>query len=308
MTLLHISDTHMLHRTLQPQHMRAADILVHTGDFTNNGSEAEFADFNDWLGEQRPRYKNIVVICGNHEFRVHPLHPDALSPEFARRRLPNATHVLHHEMATIEGINFFGSPWCPWSEHEDPDLPPYHAALQDVLAQWAQSPHARRYLDASGTCPAHLFDHIPADAGIDVLLTHGPPRGILDEMEGTSRSWGSSRRLRARIEGGGLTLGAHLFGHLHEQRGYWQKARATSAPCASGWEGGCEYEVEPGVKWSTFAPPPAAYACSLISCNAMKNHGGLDRRPPCIAGAPRLIRATKPAAPAAARWSFSVCA
>lgn len=305
-----MSDTHMLHRTLQPHHMRAADILVHTGDFTNNGSEEEFADFNDWLGTQRPRYKNIVVICGNHEFRVHPLHPDALSRDFARQRLPNATHVLHHEIATIEGITFFGSPWCPWSEHEDPDIPPYHAQLQDVLARWSRSPDARPYLHPSGACPPHLFDHIPADARIDVLLTHGPPRGILDEMEGTSRSWGSSARLRQRIEGGRLSLGAHLFGHLHEQRGYWQKTRATGtcAPCASVWEGGCEYEAVPGVKWSTFAPPPPSYACDLISCNAMKNHGGLDRRPPCIAGAPRLIRATKPAAPADAPWRFSVCA
>ena len=170
-TLLHISDTHMLHRTLQEKDLPAADILVHTGDFTNNGTDAEFADFNDWLRCQRPRFKHIVVICGNHEFRTRPLPPDVLSGDFAKRRLSNATHVLHHEMANIEGINFFGSPWSPWSEHEDPDVMPYNAAHVEVFKQWSKKPESR---DSSGAPRVNLFDQIPT-SGVQVLLTHGPP-------------------------------------------------------------------------------------------------------------------------------------
>jgi hypothetical protein len=145
----------MLHRTLQERDLPAADILVHTGDFTNNGTDAEFADFNDWLRSQRPRFKHIVVICGNHEFRTRPLPPDVLSGDFAKRRLSNATHVLHHEMANIEGINFFGSPWSPWSEYEDPDVMPYNAAHVEVFKQWSKKPESR---DSSGAPRVNLFD------------------------------------------------------------------------------------------------------------------------------------------------------
>jgi Icc-related predicted phosphoesterase len=218
-TLLHISDTHMLHRTLRPADLPAADILVHTGDFTNNGTDAEFEDFNNWLASQRPRFKHIVIICGNHEFRTRLQSPDVLSRDFAKKRLSNATHVLHHEMAVIEGIRFFGSPWSPWSEYENPDIMPYNAGHADVFKRWAKLPEAR---DSLGVLRVNAFDQITrlpgAGSAIDVLLTHGPPHGIFDKMETTTQSWGSSRQLRARIEGVG-GVGAHLFGHVHEQRG-----------------------------------------------------------------------------------------
>ena len=39
-------------------------------------------------------------------------------------------------------------------------------------------------------------------------------------MAKPSQSWGSSRQLRQLIDSGDLCPRAHLFGHLHEQRGY----------------------------------------------------------------------------------------
>jgi hypothetical protein len=170
-TLLHISDTHMLHRTLLPEHLPDADILVHTGDFTNSGTDLEFADFNDWLGTLRHRYKHIVVICGNHEFRAQPLAPDVLSPDFAKKRLFNASHVLHHETAEVEGLVFFGSPWCCWADHADPDKASRSPALADAFARWSLLPEA---LDCSGAVRTNRFDEIP-NSRLDVLLTHCPP-------------------------------------------------------------------------------------------------------------------------------------
>jgi len=45
--ILHISDTHGAHRRLMA--LPEADVLVHSGDFTMNGSEAEALDFLEWL-------------------------------------------------------------------------------------------------------------------------------------------------------------------------------------------------------------------------------------------------------------------
>jgi predicted MPP superfamily phosphohydrolase len=67
--ILHISDTHGLHRQIEAKFpFPAADILLHTGDYSNKGGTKEHADFNAWLGELKPRFKHIVVIGGNHEY------------------------------------------------------------------------------------------------------------------------------------------------------------------------------------------------------------------------------------------------
>ena len=56
------SDTHNKHGMLNlPQE---ADVLLHCGDFTYAGSNAEVSRFNDWLGTVN--YKHKIVICGNH--------------------------------------------------------------------------------------------------------------------------------------------------------------------------------------------------------------------------------------------------
>ena len=41
-----ISDTHNLHGTLQ---MPEGDILIHAGDFTEDGTQKEIEDFDNWL-------------------------------------------------------------------------------------------------------------------------------------------------------------------------------------------------------------------------------------------------------------------
>merc|ERR1712216_454504 len=125
------------------------------------------------------------------------------------------------------------------------------------------------------------FDEIPKD--VDILLTHGPPHGILDRLEGSWGHWGSSQVLLQEIKRKRPKV--HLFGHLHEQRGHW-----THAP-GQPFEGGVEYEAEPGVKWETFRPPPSDYPCELIACTAMKNHPGLEGQSSHIAGPGRLILA-----------------
>lgn len=81
--ILHMSDTHMLHRSIEATSgaFPAADILVHTGDFTNMGTDAELDEFNAWLGELKPRFPGgIVVINGNHVRARAPRPPRPAPP------------------------------------------------------------------------------------------------------------------------------------------------------------------------------------------------------------------------------------
>jgi len=57
MRVVLISDTHGAHRrvTLPP-----GDILIHAGDMTNVGELAQFCDFNEWVGEQPFKHKNVL--------------------------------------------------------------------------------------------------------------------------------------------------------------------------------------------------------------------------------------------------------
>lgn len=292
-----MSDTHGLHRTLEQKNpLPQADILVHTGDFTDTGSDDEFDDFNAWLGELQSRFRYRVLICGNHEWkavgkakRASEI-PDIITdgtfllPEYMKRKLFNATHVLEHEEADIMGIRFFGSSWCPWQEKADLDIDvrqTKHAGFNLALDKWLSSGKGHQ---------AHRFNEIPKS--IDVLLTHGPPRGILDLMEGTARDYGSSMALRESILA--TKPRAHLFGHVHEQRGCWIQEGDGS------FRGGVEYQPAPGTRMHKVSGPPVGYPCQLIACTALKNHNGMDGKGSCLVAPARLILAE--GTPGA--WSF----
>lgn len=142
---------------------------------------------------------------------------------------------------------------------------------------------------------ARRFGEIPP--GTDVLLTHGPAFGVLDRCGVDPLSathWGGSRALLAALRAARPT--AHLFGHLHEQRGFFRRAEGS-------WEGKVEYEASG--KGATWGPPPADYPCDFLSCNAMKNHPRYEGRGARsrIAGPARLIFAEKGYSGA---WKFTL--
>lgn len=59
--ILHLSDTHSQHRRLTQ--LPDADILVHSGDFTMNGSEQEAIDFMNWFCDLsiRIRFSSVAI-------------------------------------------------------------------------------------------------------------------------------------------------------------------------------------------------------------------------------------------------------
>ena len=66
MKILHISDTHNHHRQLQD--LPAADVIVHSGDFTMAGTEAEVVDFMEWFCALP--YKHKVFLSGKYVFFI----------------------------------------------------------------------------------------------------------------------------------------------------------------------------------------------------------------------------------------------
>lgn len=131
-----ISDTHGQHRSLEA--IPDADILIHAGDFTRFGSEADAIDFNAWLATLPHRTK--IVVEGNHEHNA---------PWKARtaEMLSNAT-FLRNEALEVDGVKIFGKGffWNMRSKNPYDDLIPQGT---DIII--AHNP-ARGFADAAKGC------------------------------------------------------------------------------------------------------------------------------------------------------------
>jgi Icc-related predicted phosphoesterase len=150
------------------------DLLIHAGDFTLFSRSARMLlDFNDWLGELPHPFR--VVTPGNHDFAVE-------DPE--RRTLISNATLLVNESVEVLGLKIWGSPMTPL----------YGGAF-------GRSSEMER---------AKVYSRIPIDT--DILVTHGPPFGILDCAPGADHHAGCHRLLEAVHR---VTPMLHVFGHVH---------------------------------------------------------------------------------------------
>lgn len=97
MTILHLSDTHGKHHLLTD--LPEADIIIHSGDITFGGSEAEVEEFINWF--KKLDYKHKIFIAGNHDSWLYDNHVS---------ELPENCYYLHHSGIEINGIKFWGTP------------------------------------------------------------------------------------------------------------------------------------------------------------------------------------------------------
>jgi predicted phosphodiesterase len=175
MRLVFISDTHNKTDFVVPD----GDVLVHCGDFTMNGSAREIQAFDLWLESLPHRYK--IVIAGNHDIGFEE------APEAAQALLRTPIY-LQDSGIVIEGVRFYGSPWTPWFYDWAFNLPP-------------------------GMPLSLKWDLISKD--VDVLITHGPPYGILD-LNMRDEHCGDEALLEAVEQ---IKPKIHAFGHVHYSRG-----------------------------------------------------------------------------------------
>jgi len=180
--LVVISDTHGLHNRIEG--LPDGDVLVHAGDFMNSGYDVqEILSFNQWLSEQS--FKHRVVCGGNHDRYFEA------APQQARALLTNAIY-LENTGITIDNITFWGSPYTP------------------EFMNWA-------FMYPRGTSAQRYWNLIPDD--LDVLITHGPPFGILDQTAPGEAHLGCEELLNAVVE---KKPRVHLFGHIHGGAGTFE--------------------------------------------------------------------------------------
>ncbi|KAA0165700.1 hypothetical protein FNF31_01677 [Cafeteria roenbergensis] len=65
-----ISDTHGKHFAF-PE-LPAGDVLIHAGDFSRRGGPDEMIDFANYLSKAAAKFKQVIVVSGNHELTLDP--------------------------------------------------------------------------------------------------------------------------------------------------------------------------------------------------------------------------------------------
>lgn len=180
MKIVCISDTHLRHKRF-PIDVPEADLLIHAGDACLEGTLPEVLQFFEWWKTLKARHK--LFVPGNHDWLFQK------SPDLARSCVPSGTILLQDSMAEVEGLKIFGSPWQPEFQNWAFNLP-RGLALKE---KWKAIPD-----------------------GIDILVTHGPPMGVLDWSRYGKEHVGCGD-LREELHR--IRPGLHIFGHIHGDYG-----------------------------------------------------------------------------------------
>lgn len=182
----HISDNHNNYNIA----IGEGNILIHSGDATNAGTEKEVEKLALFFSKALQSYDNVIFVPGNHDVIFETDEKKARSL-FLQSRI----HVLINESLNLGGLKFYGSP-------NTKSYGSYAFQMKEV--------------------ELNQFHHDSICRDANVLITHGPPFGILDYAPrvgnlGTNMLTYLSESLECK------ELKLHCFGHIHESYGVREK-------------------------------------------------------------------------------------
>lgn len=200
--LAFISDTHCQHRNVA---VPSCDVLVHCGDATGIGEIDRLRDFNAWCRQLKRAgvCREVVFVAGNYDLTLDVTHPkvEPRRHAAARESLQDLVY-LQDEAATVCGVKFYGSPWTP------------------------------RFFDWGFQLGYEAARHHWLIPQCDVLVTHGPPFGMLDLCDDgrrvgcralTETLTDINTLARAAKKAGDAPCrvppSIHAFGHIHHSYG-----------------------------------------------------------------------------------------
>lgn len=181
MKIVAFSDCHWLYKQIKKPYPKA-DLCIFAGDWCGSGESLyETIRFVNWFSKLPYEYK--IVIPGNHDVFCEN-NIDFCKVFFKE----NGITLLIDEQIEVNGLRIYGTPWSPefnnWAfMKEEKDLKP-------------------------------IFKAIPSD--LDILVTHTPPKGILDPND-----YGSDELRKALPN---INPKVHIFGHNHCGYGYMENA------------------------------------------------------------------------------------
>lgn len=204
MKITAISDLH----GFLPDDLPGGHLLILAGDYTRADKVKEWVEFYQWINKQN--YEKIVYIGGNHDGFLSYGCDNVLGDKIEYQ------YDKYIEYLCDTGTEFMG--YKIWG-----------------------TPHSLLFPGVNPLCTSFMgtensigekFNLIPK--GIDILISHSPPYGILDSVrrfgETKSQSAGS-KSLRKAVK---RVLPMYsFFGHIHEHgnKGWYLKTRKEYTFC-----------------------------------------------------------------------------
>jgi predicted phosphodiesterase len=193
-----LSDTHTKHRYCEND-LPGGDLLIHAGDFMNSGyNPIEAMEFFRWFDEI-DNYDFKVFIAGNHD-----------------RWMQDKSEESRGILTGYKTIEYLQDDWMIVgdSDPHDPNVNTakiYGSPWQPEFYNWAFN------LPRNGEELKSKWDMIPE--GTDILITHGPAWGFLDDVEGNRNVHLGCELLAERIKQ--IKPKIHICGHIHSGHGHY---------------------------------------------------------------------------------------
>lgn len=177
-----ISDTHCMHEQLK---VPDVECVIHAGDSTNTynliQNQNEFEPFLQWFKNLPIKHK--ILIAGNHDAWATKKYNIDLVKDSGIIYLENEYYEINNKV-------FYGSPITP------------------IFYNW--------YFMVNRAKIHKYWEHLE---NIDVLITHGPPKGILDLSHDKNHNleYCGDNALLKTVER--IKPAYHIFGHIHDSKG-----------------------------------------------------------------------------------------
>lgn len=209
-----ISDTHehSFDGTTMPQ----VDILIHTGDLTNFGELDSLKESVRMISTIEAELK--LVIAGNHDISLDKTSRIENMSEVEYSKYHEAAlKIMTGPSAKEAGITYLEKGTYTFILNNGARFKVHASPYTCGSGGWAfpYKPFEDRFNDANEAAPnrTSIAKHpIPPD--IDIVMTHGPPYSILDQVD--DENLGCTNLLRAVGRARPLM---HCFGHIHEGHG-----------------------------------------------------------------------------------------
>ncbi|OAA62108.1 Metallophosphoesterase [Cordyceps fumosorosea ARSEF 2679] len=238
-SIIILSDTHGM--TLDGRVLsQVADVCIHAGDLTEQSLLEEVRTTIALLCRIKAPLK--LVIAGNHDFTLDtlsfqkklqaiqpPLEPDLVKKSYgdyeeARQLLIDAKEE--------HGIHLLNEGTHAFELHNGAKLRVYASPYTPSLGDWGFQYH-----------PNIGHDFAIKD-GTNIVITHGPPRGILDRTDSRERAgcpdlFAAVAKVKPQI---------HCFGHIHEGWGAkmvaWRRRLSDKPSFLSDIDNTASYVIE----------------------------------------------------------------
>jgi Icc-related predicted phosphoesterase len=195
MKLTFISDTHNKHKHVHNNSLgdlSGGDILIHAGDISSMGHEHEITEFAKWYDGLD--YTHKIFIAGNHDWGFQ-----------------NNSDKVKGLLTGYKSIDYIQDELITIQDGDNPEIKIWGSPWQPEFYNWAFN------LPKNGDELKAKWDMIPE--GIDILITHGPAWGILDDVDGRRGEHLGCELLAERIKA--IKPKIHICGHIHTGYGHY---------------------------------------------------------------------------------------